>query len=62
MLDLKIYLLIYYLFLLSIDKSISTICLQVDGSQDPAAMAGVAPALEQREEVYDPLATPDVDK
>ncbi|XP_021278430.1 polyadenylate-binding protein RBP47B' [Herrania umbratica] len=35
---------------------------QVEGSQDMAAMAGAFPALEQREESYDPLATPDVDK
>ena len=27
-----------------------------------AAMAGAVPAAEQREESYDPLATPDVDK
>ncbi|KAM7497173.1 hypothetical protein LguiA_021587 [Lonicera macranthoides] len=26
------------------------------------AVAGAAPAMEQREELYDPLATPDVDK
>ncbi|TYJ20772.1 hypothetical protein E1A91_A08G019300v1 [Gossypium mustelinum] len=32
---------------------------QVGGSQEMAAMAG---AVEQREEPYDPLATPDVDK
>ncbi|KAK6235604.1 hypothetical protein SCA6_010941 [Theobroma cacao] len=32
------------------------------GSQDMAAMAGAFPALEQRDESYDPLATPDVDK
>lgn len=36
--------------------------LQVEGSQDMAAMAGAFPALEQRDESYDPLATPDVDK
>ncbi|XP_007015034.2 PREDICTED: polyadenylate-binding protein RBP47B' [Theobroma cacao] len=35
---------------------------QVEGSQDMAAMAGAFPALEQRDESYDPLATPDVDK
>ncbi|XP_059430539.1 polyadenylate-binding protein RBP47B' isoform X2 [Corylus avellana] len=35
---------------------------QVDGAQDVAAMAGAVPAVEQREELYDPLATPDVDK
>ncbi|OMO78003.1 hypothetical protein COLO4_24888 [Corchorus olitorius] len=35
---------------------------QVEGSQDMAAMAGAVPGLEQREEAYDPLATPDVDK
>lgn len=35
---------------------------QAEGVQDPMAMTGVAPAFEQREEVYDPLATPDVDK
>ncbi|XP_043691134.1 polyadenylate-binding protein RBP47B'-like [Telopea speciosissima] len=35
---------------------------QADGVQEVAAMAGAAPAVEQREELYDPLATPDVDK
>ncbi|XP_022754256.1 polyadenylate-binding protein RBP47B'-like [Durio zibethinus] len=35
---------------------------QVEGSQEMAAMAGAVPAVEQREESYDPLATPDVDK
>ncbi|EOY32654.1 RNA-binding family protein isoform 3 [Theobroma cacao] len=35
---------------------------QARGSQDMAAMAGAFPALEQRDESYDPLATPDVDK
>ncbi|GLT61281.1 hypothetical protein SLA2020_340000 [Shorea laevis] len=35
---------------------------QVDGAQDVAAMAGAVPAVEQREDLYDPLATPDVDK
>ncbi|KAG2671182.1 hypothetical protein I3760_14G121800 [Carya illinoinensis] len=34
----------------------------VDGVQEMAAMAGAVPAVEQREELYDPLATPDVDK
>ncbi|GJZ09904.1 polyadenylate-binding protein RBP47B' [Tanacetum coccineum] len=33
-----------------------------EAGQDMGAVAGVAPAMEQREEVYDPLATPDVDK
>ncbi|CAI9106433.1 OLC1v1005586C1 [Oldenlandia corymbosa var. corymbosa] len=35
---------------------------QADGSQDPAVISPAAPALEQRDEVYDPLATPDVNK
>ncbi|PON59041.1 Splicing factor-like protein [Parasponia andersonii] len=35
---------------------------QIDGVQDMAAIAAAAPALEQREELDDPLATPDVDK
>ncbi|XVE78884.1 hypothetical protein DITRI_Ditri14bG0014000 [Diplodiscus trichospermus] len=35
---------------------------QVEGSQEMAAMAGAIPAVEQRDELYDPLATPDVDK
>ncbi|KAK8630326.1 hypothetical protein V6N13_079124 [Hibiscus sabdariffa] len=35
---------------------------QVEGSQDMAAMAGAVPPVEHREEPYDPLATPDVDK
>ncbi|XWS28295.1 hypothetical protein CRYUN_Cryun25bG0055500 [Craigia yunnanensis] len=34
---------------------------QVEGSQEMAAMVGTVP-VEQREESYDPLATPDVDK
>lgn len=36
--------------------------LQVEGVQDMAAMTGAVPAVDQREELYDPLATPDVDK
>ncbi|KAM3741145.1 hypothetical protein ACB098_08G153400 [Castanea mollissima] len=35
---------------------------QVEGVQDMAAMTGAVPAVDQREELYDPLATPDVDK
>ncbi|PWA89221.1 RNA-binding (RRM/RBD/RNP motifs) family protein [Artemisia annua] len=35
---------------------------QGEAGQDTGAVAGVAPPMEQREEVYDPLATPDVDK
>ncbi|XP_022731301.1 polyadenylate-binding protein RBP47B'-like [Durio zibethinus] len=35
---------------------------QVESSQEMAAMAAGVPAVEQREESYDPLATPDVDK
>ncbi|KAK9273580.1 hypothetical protein L1049_018390 [Liquidambar formosana] len=35
---------------------------QAEGVQEMAAMAGAVPAMEQREELYDPLATPDVDK
>ncbi|KAF8395859.1 hypothetical protein HHK36_019813 [Tetracentron sinense] len=34
----------------------------VEGVQEMAAMTGAVPAVEQREEFYDPLATPDVDK
>ncbi|KAA8549742.1 hypothetical protein F0562_001240 [Nyssa sinensis] len=33
-----------------------------EGAQEMANMAGVVPVVEQREELYDPLATPDVDK
>lgn len=47
---------------LSIDKFIGIVYLQAEGAQDPLAMTGAVPAFEQREEVYDPLATPDVDK
>lgn len=36
--------------------------LQVEGAQDMAAMAGAVPAVEQREDLYDPMATPDVEK
>ncbi|KAL0371116.1 UNVERIFIED_CONTAM: Polyadenylate-binding protein RBP47B' [Sesamum angustifolium] len=35
---------------------------QTEGAQDMAALSGVAPPMEHREEAYDPLATPDVDK
>ncbi|KAI3449953.1 hypothetical protein Pfo_006618 [Paulownia fortunei] len=35
---------------------------QTEGAQDMAALAGVAPPMENTEEIYDPLATPDVDK
>lgn len=35
---------------------------QVEGMQDMAAMTGTVPIIEQREEVYDPLNIPDVDK
>lgn len=35
---------------------------QAEGVTDMAAMAGTVPAMEQREELYDPLSTPDVDK
>lgn len=38
------------------------VCFQVEGAQEMAAMAGSAPAAELREELDDPLATPDVDK
>ncbi|KAK6119794.1 hypothetical protein DH2020_046463 [Rehmannia glutinosa] len=34
---------------------------QTEGTQDVAALAGVAPQMEHTEEIYDPLATPDVD-
>jgi hypothetical protein len=36
--------------------------LQVEGAQDMAAMTGAVPAVEQREDLYDPMATPDVEK
>lgn len=36
--------------------------LQVEGMQDMAAMAATVPVVEQREEPYDPLHIPDVDK
>lgn len=36
------------------------LCSQVEGAQDVSAMS--VPTLEQREELYDPLAMPDVDK
>lgn len=36
---------------------------QADGAvQDMAAVVSVAPAMEQKEELFDPLATPDVDR
>ncbi|KAK8288666.1 hypothetical protein V6Z12_D07G140200 [Gossypium hirsutum] len=35
---------------------------QIEGSQEMAAMTAAVPGVEQREESYDPLATPDVDK
>ncbi|KAL0459225.1 UNVERIFIED_CONTAM: Polyadenylate-binding protein RBP47B' [Sesamum latifolium] len=35
---------------------------QTEGAQDMTALSGVAPPMEHREEAYDPLATPDVDK
>lgn len=35
---------------------------QMEGAQDIATMPGAPPPVEHREEVYDPLATPDVDK
>ncbi|KAK3032993.1 hypothetical protein RJ639_035821 [Escallonia herrerae] len=35
---------------------------RAEGAQDMGAMTAAAPAVEQREELYDPLATPDVDK
>ncbi|KAK9939722.1 hypothetical protein M0R45_016411 [Rubus argutus] len=37
-------------------------CFQIEGAQGIAAMAGTVPSLEQRDELDDPLATPDVDK
>ncbi|KVI00211.1 hypothetical protein Ccrd_021534 [Cynara cardunculus var. scolymus] len=40
----------------------STTAKQGEGGQDMGGVTGVAPPLEQREEIYDPLATPDVDK
>lgn len=36
--------------------------IQAEGVQDMAAMAGAVSAVEQRDELYDPLATPDVDR
>ncbi|KAF9597387.1 hypothetical protein IFM89_017733 [Coptis chinensis] len=38
------------------------LAFQVEGMQEMVAMAGVVPSVEQKEELYDPLATPDVDK
>ncbi|KAL7618779.1 polyadenylate-binding protein RBP47B' [Lactuca sativa] len=35
---------------------------QGEGGQDMGVVGGVAPPVEQREEIYDPLATPDVEK
>ncbi|KAK1288941.1 Polyadenylate-binding protein RBP47B' [Acorus calamus] len=35
---------------------------QVDGMQDMTTMSGPVPTMEQREEPFDPLAIPDVDK
>ncbi|KAH9741274.1 trna selenocysteine 1-associated protein 1-related [Citrus sinensis] len=35
---------------------------QAEGVTDMAAVASALPTMEQREELYDPLATPDVDK
>ncbi|KAG8389012.1 hypothetical protein BUALT_Bualt02G0185100 [Buddleja alternifolia] len=35
---------------------------QTEGAQDVAALSGIPPPTEQREEIRDPLATPDVDK
>ncbi|KAK4492393.1 hypothetical protein RD792_003198 [Penstemon davidsonii] len=35
---------------------------QTEGGQDMGALSGVAQPIEQRDEVYDPLAAPDVDK
>ncbi|KAA3458906.1 polyadenylate-binding protein RBP47B'-like [Gossypium australe] len=35
---------------------------KIEGSQEMAAMTAAVPGVEQREESYDPLATPDVDK
>ncbi|PPR82638.1 hypothetical protein GOBAR_AA38074 [Gossypium barbadense] len=37
-------------------------CPQIEGSQEMAAITAAVPGVEQREESYDPLATPDVDK
>lgn len=37
-------------------------CIQVEGVQDIAAMGGTVPSVEQRDELDDPLAAPDVDK
>lgn len=34
----------------------------MEGAPDMAALTGIPPPVEHREEVYDPLATPDVDK
>ncbi|XP_073317207.1 polyadenylate-binding protein RBP47B' [Primulina huaijiensis] len=35
---------------------------QTEGSQDMAVLSGAVPPTEHREEIYDPLATPNVDK
>jgi len=36
--------------------------LQVDGTGDPASIAVSHPGMEQKEEPYDPMNIPDVDK
>ncbi|KAL9261665.1 hypothetical protein AKJ16_DCAP03526 [Drosera capensis] len=36
--------------------------IEADGMQDMAAAAGVVPGMEPKEDVFDPLATPDVDR
>ncbi|GAB2229290.1 hypothetical protein Droror1_Dr00023428 [Drosera rotundifolia] len=36
--------------------------LSADGMQDMAAAAGVVPGMEPKEDVFDPLATPDVNR
>lgn len=35
---------------------------QAEGVQEMATMVGAVPAVEQKEELFDPLAPPDVDK
>jgi hypothetical protein len=36
--------------------------LQVDGTGDATSVAGSHPGMEQKEEPYDPMNIPDVDK
>ena len=40
----------------------NTTILQVEGGVDAASVAGSHPGMEQKEEPYDPMNIPDVDK